>query len=437
MKHKHLLTGCIMVMTLLFVMPAPASAQFSGLVNKVKQKAKESVGNTSQQRDRQNAMDKLKAASAEKNDNNASTTTTTFSTSNDEEPSFSNLGGYEPQFQVDYSKARHSDWSYLSGGRTVEADFAYWMQRLTKSLKTGKPSDLDWEAAWRVNTAKPSFDFLDMKYHLHDGEDLTAYEAEQWQFERKAVLKRFQEIEAIGIPESPNTDGDDKETKASKLGQYMVDKANAYLKRAAASDNAGARMFQFYRAFGSLSTGITMKWTKGTERGFEEMAKTMQALYGELPSEYKEDFPSAYDISSLQAFDEARKAAAKLKKPNAEIMKMKKGALLTQYKTTLAKGETIANFSGRTPWLEELVAANCPEWGTPKASRVFTDYKVEVNVLGVPLYRTFTSEVICEDQGYLVCHEVFLKQDYEGGKYGKSEIRPGGLDWNAKCRIVK
>ena len=84
MKHKHLLTGCIMVMTLLFVMPAPASAQFSGLVNKVKQKAKESVGNTSQQRDRQNAMDKLKAASAEKNDNNASTTTTTFSTSNDE-----------------------------------------------------------------------------------------------------------------------------------------------------------------------------------------------------------------------------------------------------------------------------------------------------------------------------------------------------------------
>ena len=75
MKHKHLMTGCLMAMTLLFVMPAPASAQFSGLVNKVKQKAKESVENTSQQRDRQNAMDKLKAASAEKNDNSASTTT--------------------------------------------------------------------------------------------------------------------------------------------------------------------------------------------------------------------------------------------------------------------------------------------------------------------------------------------------------------------------
>lgn len=81
--------------------------------------------------------------------------------------------------------------------------------------------------------------------------------------------------------------------------------------------------------------------------------------------------------------------------------------------------------------------ANCPEWGTPKASRVFTDYEVETNILGVPVYRKFTSEVICEDQGYLVCHKVYLKQDYEGGKYGKTEIRPGGLDWNAACSIVK
>ena len=347
------------------------------------------------------------------------------------------LGEYEPQFQVDYSKAHHSEWNYLSGGRTVEADFAYWMQRLTKSMRTGNPDDLDWEAAWRINTGKPSFDFLDNTYHLYDGETLTEYEAEQWQFERKAVLKRFQEIEAVGIPESPDTGGDDKETKSRKLGQYMVDKANAYLQRAAKSDNAGSRMFQFYRAFGSLSTGITMKWTKGTENGFDEMAKMMKTLYDEMPAEYQNDFPAAYDIASLQAFDEARKAAAKQKKPNAEILKMRKGALLTQYKTTLGKGETVANFSGHAPWLEQIVSADCPEWGVPKASRVFSDYKVETNSLGIPLYRTFTSEVICEDQGYHVCHEVFLKQDYEGGKYGKTEIRPGGLDWNAKCRIVK
>lgn len=437
MEHRHLLISGIMALMLLPTTQTTASAQLGRLIGTVKQKAREQVENQSQERDRQNAMDKLRKVAAEQAEENGAPAADGISVSNEEEVSGSNLGGYEPQFQVDYSKARHSDWDYQSGGRTVEADFAYWMQRLTRSLQSGKPGSLDWEAAWRINTGKPSFDFLDNTYHLYDGENLTEYEAEQWQFERKAVLKRFQEIEAIGIPESPDTGGDDKETKARKMGQYMVDKAQAYLKRAAGTDNAGARMFQFYRAFGSLSTGVTMKWTNGTEKGFNEMASTMQALYNELPAEYREDFPAAYDIASLQAFDEARKAASKQKKPNAEIVKMKKGALLTQYKTTLGKGETVASFSGHQPWLEEIVAANCPEWGTPKASRVFSDYKVETNVLGIPVYRTFTSEVICEDQGYLVCHEVFLKQDYEGGQYGKTEIRPGGLDWNAACRIVK
>ena len=116
---------------------------------------------------------------------------------------------------------------------------------------------------------------------------------------------------------------------------------------------------------------------------------------------------------------------------------MKKGALLTQYRTTQKKGETTAAFSGHVVWLEDVVKANCPEWGNVLASRVFSDYKVEVNALGVPLYRTFTSEVLCEDQGFRVVHEVFLKQDYAGGKYGKSEVRPGGLKWNAKCSVVK
>lgn len=118
-------------------------------------------------------------------------------------------------------------------------------------------------------------------------------------------------------------------------------------------------------------------------------------------------------------------------------MKMKKGSLLTQYRTTQKKGETIGNFNGHAAWLEDLVTSNCPEWGKVVASRVHNDYKVEVNVLGTPIYRTFTSEVICEDQGFRVLHEVFLKQDYNGGKYGRNEIRPGGLKWNAKCSIVK
>ena len=304
-------------------------------------------------------------------------------------------------------------------------------------MASGKPESIDWEAAFRINTGKPSFDFLDNSYHLYDGEKLTDYNAEQWQFERKAILKRMQEIESVGIPESPNTDGLDKETKARKLGQYMVDKANAQIKRAANGANASARVFHFYRAFGSVSTGVTMKWISGSESGFSNLMQSMQSIYSEIPAEYKSDFPAKYDIASLQAFDAKRKEEAKAKKPNQEIMKMKKGALLTQYRTTQKKGETTAAFSGHVVWLEDVVKANCPEWGNVLASRVFSDYKVEVNALGVPLYRTFTSEVLCEDQGFRVVHEVFLKQDYAGGKYGKSEVRPGGLKWNAKCSVVK
>lgn len=198
---------------------------------------------------------------------------------------------------MNLSKAKHADWDYTSGGATIEADFAYWMQRLINSMASGNPDNLDWEAAGRINTGKPSFDFLDKTYHLYDGEKLTDYEAEQWQFERKAAIKRMQEIEAIGLPQSPNTDGLDKDAKAKKLRQYMVTKANAQLKRATKSSNAGARRFHFYRAFGSLSTGVTMKWVNGSESGFSDMASTMQTLYNELPAEYKSDFPASFDIA--------------------------------------------------------------------------------------------------------------------------------------------
>ena len=68
---------------------------------------------------------------------------------------------------------------------------------------------------------------------------------------------------------------------------------------------------------------------------------------------------------------------------------------------------------------------------------MLSDYKVEVNALGTPVYRTFTAEVICEDQGFRVFRNVYLMQEYAGGKYGESKIRPGGLKWNDKCRIVK
>ena len=438
MKHYQVMMRIVMVLVIAFGTGTAAQAQFGGLLKKAKSAVKEQVENKAnmskfEAKDAINQAVKGNLPSVTDDDADDDSRTS----DSDNSSSSSNLGGYKPQFDIDLSKARHSDWDYTAGGSTVEADFAYWLQRMVNSMASGKPDALDWEAAFRINTGKPSFDFLDNTYHLWDGEKLTDYNAEQWQFERKAVVKRLQEIEAVGLPESPNTDGLDKEAKAKKLGQYMVTKAGAQLKRASKSSNAMARLFHFYRAFGSLSTGVTMKWTNGSESGFSDLANEMQAIYNELPAQYKSDFPAQYDMASLQAFDAKRKEEAKSKKGNEEIMKMKKGSLLTQYRTTQQKGETQAAFSGHVAWLEDIVSSNCPEWGKILASRVFTDYKVEVNALGTPLYRTFTSEVLCEDQGFQVIHEVFLKQDYQGGKYGRNEVRPGGLKWNAKCSIVK
>ena len=436
MKKNQTIIRMLMAIVVAFGVNTATQAQFGGLLKKAKSAVKDQVENKAKM-SKFETKDAVNRAVKGIGSNEPDDYSSNDSNNEGSSESSSNLDGYKPQFDVDLGKARHSEWDYTSGGQTVEADFAYWMQRLVSSMASGKPDALDWEAAFRVNTGKPSFDFLDNTYHLWDGEKLTDYNAEQWQFERKAVLKRMQEIEAIGLPVSPNTDGLDKEAKAKKLGQYMVNKANAQLKRAIKSSNASARLFHFYRAFGSLSTGVTMKWTNGSESGFSDMASTMQTLYNELPTEYKADFPSAYDIASLQAFDAQRKATAKTKKGSEEVFKMKKGSLLTQYRTTQQKGETVGAISGHVAWLEDVVQSNCPEWGKVLASKVYTDYKVEVNSLGTPVYRTFTSEVMCEDQGFRVLHEVFLKQDYQGGKYGKSEVRPGGLKWNAKCSIVK
>ena len=441
MKKFQVIVRILMASVIMFGIETTASAQFGGLLKKAKSAVKDQVDNKAKMSkfEVKDAINQAAKGNLPSSDESSYDSNSSDDSSSDNESSSanSNLGGYKTQFDVNLSKAKHADWDYTSDGATIEADFAYWMQRLITSMASGNPDNLDWEAAGRINTGKPSFDFLDKTYHLYDGEKLTDYEAEQWQFERKAVIKRMQEIEAIGLPQSPNTDRLDKDAKAKKLGQYMVTKANAQLKHATKSSNVGARMFHFYRAFGSLSTGITMKWVNGSESGFGDMASTMQTIYNELPAEYKSDFPASFDIASLQAFDAQRKEAAKQKKPNEEIMKMKKGSLLTQYRTTQKKGETIGNFNGHAAWLEDLVTSNCPEWGKVVASRVHNDYKVEVNVLGTPIYRTFTSEVICEDQGFRVLHEVFLKQDYNGGKYGRNEIRPGGLKWNAKCSIVK
>lgn len=57
MENRHLLVSGLMAAMLMAGMPQTASAQLGGLMGKVKQKVSESVGNASQERDRQNAME--------------------------------------------------------------------------------------------------------------------------------------------------------------------------------------------------------------------------------------------------------------------------------------------------------------------------------------------------------------------------------------------
>lgn len=231
MKKFQVIVRILMASVIMFGIETTASAQFGGLLKKAKSAVKDQVDNKAKMSkfEVKDAINQAAKGNLPSSDESSYDSNSSDDSSSDNESSSanSNLGGYKTQFDVNLSKAKHADWDYTSDGATIEADFAYWMQRLITSMASGNPDNLDWEAAGRINTGKPSFDFLDKTYHLYDGEKLTDYEAEQWQFERKAVIKRMQEIEAIGLPQSPNTDGLDKDAKAKKLGQYMVTKANA------------------------------------------------------------------------------------------------------------------------------------------------------------------------------------------------------------------
>ena len=210
MKKYQVIVRTLMAAVIMFGVETTASAQFGGLLKKAKSAVKDQVDNKAKM-SKYEVKDAInQAAQGNLPGSDESTSDDNSSSDNESSSANSNLGGYKTQFDVNLSKAKHADWDYTSGGATIEADFAYWMQRLINSMASGNPDNLDWEAAGRINTVKPSFDFLDKTYHLYDGEKLTDYEAEQWQFERKAVIKRMQEIEAIGLPQSPNTDGLDK-----------------------------------------------------------------------------------------------------------------------------------------------------------------------------------------------------------------------------------
>ena len=337
-------------------------------------------------------------------------------------------------FDVDYSVAEQTDWTYASYAQDIMADYAYWLNRLKKSVMKGTPSELDYEAAVRVNFGKPDFEYFDIQYCRYDG--VPQFTMEQWQLEAKQLLKAVNEIEAVGLPESPDYSGDDKATKNRKLSQYMCEKAGAYIKRANASTNQKTKEFNFSRAYNALNTGIDMKWISGDEDAFQTVSASLQQLYSELPEDVRENYPASYSVSDIKAFREKQKASGGTSK-DKERFQMKKAAMVKLYKYAAQNNDTAPMISGNVAWLSQAVAEKCPEWGKVVASSIDTDYEVTVNALGVPVFRTHTSSVVCEDQGYKVLHYVYLKEDYAGGKYGATEIRPGGLKWNDKCRMVK
>lgn len=442
MKQNFYLKAWV-VMVLLTAVPAVAGAQLGSLKHSIKKAVGEAMGgNTSQDRNStryrnettSNAQRLLDQARSRHSSTEVEEASEAANESPAKEAAEEKVKLNLSDFGVDYSVGERTPWDYSSRAEDIMADYAYWLGRLKKSVLLGSPATLDYEAAVRVYTGKPDFEFFDIQYCLYDG--VAQYTMERWHMEAKQLLKAFNQIEVQGLPESPDYSGDDKATKNRKLGNFMCEKAAAYIERARAATNPKTLEFNFNRAYTSLNTGIDMKWISGEEAALEGVSAALAQLYTQLDEDVKADYPSSFSIQDIKAFREKSKSSGGTGKDQQRFL-MKKAALLKQYRHTEQQNDTAPMISGNVPWLSNAVADLCPEWGKVLASVVEKDYKVEVNALGIPVYRTHTGVVVCEDQGYRVKHYVYLMEDYEGGKYGATKIRPGGLKWNGQCLLIR
>lgn len=409
----------ILKMTLLacIVMGAQtsANAQFGslkGLANKAKKAVKEKVEDTAKEQ-KNGVVQQVENSGSQQTgmsqDNASSDNGSTMDVT-------SNMN----DFGVNYSIAKQTKWNYESSTDEVLADAAYWLQRLRNSLKKGNVNAIDYEALSRINNGSPSFSFLDKQYHQWTSARNTEAVG-NWALEKEQLVKAAWKLITQGLPQRPDYAG-------------MV---KGLLSRAEKASSSDARNYYFDRAFETTSLAIKFGNISAGDGNASDIATRLQNLYGKIDGFMKQNYPSSFSVADIEAFDNKRIAAGQAG-AGSEEMKMKKGALLTQYKATVSRGDYKPMISGHDAGIEALVKKNCPEWGTILVSKKNTDYKVNYNAVGTPVSRYHTAVVVCQDQGYKVMHYIQLSQPYKGGsKYGSSEVRSGGMEWSAAVSIVK
>lgn len=407
MKQNHLTMKTALLGWLILGGVIPANAQFGGLLKKAKQKIENKIDDAKldakkevYHQAKETLNEQSESVTAENNEVSQQTVNISFN-----------------DYGVDYSKAKQTVWNYESPTMDFLADVAYWCQRLRNSLQSGKTNSIDFDALSRINNGIPSFSFLEKQYHQWSG-DRNIEAVGNWANEKSQLVKAAWKIISNDLPQRPDYAG-------------MV---KGLLTRAEKANSQSARNYYFDRAFETTSLAIKFGKISAGDADASSISSRLSSLHSGIDADMKANYPSSFSVADIEAFDAKRIAGANT---GSEQLKMKKGALLTQYKATASRGNFQPMISGHATGIEELVKQSCPEWGTILASKKNTDYRVNYNALGKPVSRYHTAVVVCQDQGYKVMHYIQLSQPYQGGKYGNSAVRSGGMEWNAACSIVK
>ena len=177
-----------MALVIAFGVETTASAQLGGLKGLAK-KAKKAVEKVEKTvKDVNDTKDKVsnQAETAVSETNNESSVE---SSSSSDEPK-----KVITQKVTSYKGAEHVVWDYTSSLADVKKDLAYWLLRLRKSAEKNDPSALDMEALERLTTGKPSFDYMDPTYYMHDMYYISNLDASLWKEERETVVRAAMEV---------------------------------------------------------------------------------------------------------------------------------------------------------------------------------------------------------------------------------------------------
>ena len=405
---KHPIKISAMALIAVFALSNNANAQFGslkGLANKAKKAVKEKVTDTgSSVSESATSSVSSAAGSSAGTDNDGGKVDVTLA-----------------DFNVDYSIAKKTNWTYNSPTEDVLADVAYWLQRLRNSLDKGNANAIDFEALGRINNGAPLFSYVDKQYH-QTASPRNIQAIDDWSKEKDQLVKAAWKIISAKLPEKND----------------YVGRVNGLLAMAENATSRDAKGYFFDRAF--EVTSLAIKFGKISQGSSDEsqIASRLQALYAGLDDGLKGNYPSSFKVSDFDAFD-AKRIANGAAAAGAEEQKMRKGSLLKMYKYAAANNRyrsmPASKGNAAEKSVRDYVTKKYPEWGKVVRVSCPENWTVVRDRLGNPTYRHYGATILCEDQGYKVLHGISIHQTYKYGKYGTSV--PDSDRWNTMVDLVK